>query len=67
MPVSNLRGRDLNEIKTCGYFKAEIKYGPKTIHTVVYVLPKSNQLLSWEACEKLGLLNLNMNMQIGHI
>ena len=54
-PVSKLRGPDLNEIKTCGYFKEEIIYGPKTVHTVVYVLPKSAQLLSREACEKLGL------------
>ena len=45
-PVSKLRGPNLNEIKTCGYFKKEIKYGPRTVHTVVYVLPKSAQLLS---------------------
>ena len=42
-PVLKLRGLDLNEIKTCGYLKVEIKYGPKTVVTVVYVLPKSAQ------------------------
>ena len=66
-PVSKLRGPDLNEIKTCGYFKAEIIYRPKTVHTVVYVLPKKCTAFAREACEKLGLVNFNMNMQIGHI
>ena len=64
---SKLRGPDLKEIKICGYFNTDIKYGTHSISTEVYVLPNSAQLLSREVCEKLGLINFNMPKQIGHI
>ena len=56
-----LRGPDLKDIKTSGYFKAIISYGSKTTSTLVYVLPKSASLLSRKVCQELGLVTLNIH------
>lgn len=58
--TTKLRGPDLKELKTCGYFNVEITHGSRSTTTSMYVLPHGAALLSREVCQKLGLVKLNI-------